>query len=331
MSKPANIYFLKLSGFFLLFFALQSCTAKSGSWKNEQIKAGKRKDLHQLSDQVFTALKANDLGQVKLFMSKELIENTYTPRQVELISNSLSVNKYNLLDEYYAVNKYIDADTIKAAGICINSYDLYYPGTAREMYIAFFIPATGNNKFIISTIYAKYNYGWKLSDLDLAPFTINGKTAPELFKLAKEEYSKKYLIDAVNTMALATSCASPTSVWHYPDEGDIREFYSKVLNEANEKYKFPFVLSGVSTRPMIIKVYNETSNDGWYPMVYYMTHISLKDTNAIKMENIEVKKEIGKMMPGIDKDNKYVFYDAFNERPTGKKAVDHFDMVDKLK
>lgn len=331
MLKPINRYFLKLSGFLLLVFALQSCTEKSGSWKNEKIKAGKRQDLHKLSDQVFTALKANDLGQVKLFMSKELIENTYTPRQVELISNSLSDYGYNLLDEYYVVNKYIDADTINAGGNGINSYDLYYPGTAREMYIAFFIQATGNNKSIISTIYAKYNYGWKLSDLDMAPFTINDKTAPELFKLAKEEYDKKYLIDAVNTMALASSCVSPTSIWHYPDEGDIREFYSKILNEANEKYKFPFVLSGVSTRPMIIKVYNETNDYGSYPMVYYMSHISLKDTNAIRKENIEVKKEIGKVMPGIDKDNKYVFYDAFNERPTGKKAVDHFDMVDKLK
>jgi len=63
------------------------------------------------------------------------------------------------------------------------------------MYLSFFIPRTGDNKYMISVIYAKYDYGWKISKLDLAPYTINGKTAPELYNLAKEKSGKNYLID----------------------------------------------------------------------------------------------------------------------------------------
>ena len=186
--KPTTFYPFTLFCLLLLAFVLPGCTPKSGAWKNEQIDPGKREDFHELNDKVFSAAKANDLIRAKLFMSKELIENTYTRRSVEIAGNHLNDNNYKLLDEYYVVNKYKDADTIKLNKRGINSYSLTYPGTAREMYIAFYVPTHGDKKYMITTIYAKYDYGWKLNDLDLNPYTINGKTAPELYKLAKEQY-----------------------------------------------------------------------------------------------------------------------------------------------
>jgi len=59
---PVKPYSLKLSGYFLLLiFALQSCQDKPGTWKNDQINAGKRQDFHDLSKQAFFDLKANNL------------------------------------------------------------------------------------------------------------------------------------------------------------------------------------------------------------------------------------------------------------------------------
>ena len=327
--KPINTYLIKLTGLLLLVIVLQGCMEQPGTWKNDQIKAGKRDDFHELNGQVFKAIKVNDLVAAKLFMSKEMIDNTYTRRSVELVSNGLNDNKYSLLDEYYVVNKWLDNDTINAKSSGINSYDLYYPGTTREMYIAFYVSANSINRFIISTVYAKYNYGWKLSDLDIAPYTINGKTAPELYKLAKEEYNKKYLIAAVNNAALALTCVKPISIWQYPDEGEISDFNSKIINEANQKYKFPFTLNQLPAKPMILKVYNQKSDNGYFPMIYYMTHININDTTAVKLENTQVKKILYKEMPGIEKDTKYVFYEAFNKFPNSSESVDRFDMVDK--
>jgi hypothetical protein len=327
--KPITAYQLKLSGILLLLFVLQGCVEKTGLWKNDQIQAGKRDDFHALNDQAVKDLKANDPKHLGLLMSRELIENRSTNRTIELIGNRLTDYKYQLLDEYYVVNKYKDDDTIKSTGTGLNSYSLYYPSAAREMYFAFFIPTTGENKYLITAIYAKYSYGWKLSSLDLAPYTINGKTAPELLKLAKEQYEKKYLIDAENTMTLATTCLRPTSIWQYPDESEISDFYGKVMEEANKKYKFPFSLTVLPLQPKILNVYNKTTNEGTFPIIYYMTHISLKDTNAVKAENALIKKELSRMLPGIDKYGKYVFYDAFNKWPSGTETVDHFDMIDR--
>ena len=82
------------------------------------------------------------------------------------------------MDEYYVINKYKDADTIDSAVPGINGYALKYPGTTQEMYLAFFIPQESNNKYMISFTYAKFDYGWKISDLEVAPYTINGKNRP---------------------------------------------------------------------------------------------------------------------------------------------------------
>jgi hypothetical protein len=321
---------LKLIIFLSVTFAMESCIENAGTWKNGQINAGKREDLHKINDEALGYLKANDPKDLKSLLCKELKDDNHTDRLVELISNRLTDDKYSLLDEYYVINNYKDQDTIPAKGNEINGYRLSYPGTTREMYIAFFIPKSSKNKYMLNIIYAKYNYGWKISNMNLGPYTINGKTAPELFKLAKENYNHKYLIDALNNTALAFTCARPSDIWQYPDEAELHDFYVKLLNEVNRQYKFPFVLNAVSTKPMIIRVYNQTNSDGAYPMVYYLTRIKLNDMLALKKENEQIKKVIGKIMPGIDKNKEYIFYSAFNHRPTGNATVDHYDMTEKL-
>jgi hypothetical protein len=65
-------------------------------------------------------------------------------------------------------------------------------------------------------------------------------------------------------------------------------------------------------------------------MIHYLTTIPLKDTVALKKENAQIRKIIGKIMPGIDKDKKYVLYSAFKEKPVSTREVDRFEMTDKL-
>jgi hypothetical protein len=47
-------------------------------------------------------------------------------------------------------------------------------------------------------------------------------------------------------------------------------------------------------------------------------------------ENDQVKKLIGRAMPGVDIDKKYILYSVFNEKPNGVKTVDHYDVNEKL-
>jgi hypothetical protein len=322
---------IKLFSFLLLVVALQSClNNKPGIWKNDEISSGKRSDFNDLNKQLFASLKANDNKQLGFIESQELLADNYMNRQVDLISNSLKTENYKLLDEYYVVNRYKTFDTIDAVPKGVNARKLIYNGIAREMYIAFFVNETAKDKWLITATYSKYNYGWKLSDLDFAMYTINGKTAPELFEQAKEKYAKNYLVEATNTMQLAGSLLRPSQMWVYDNEKDISEFYARLVNEANAKYKFPIVLEQVPTHPRIFRVFSNEFNNGYYPQINYLSSIKLTDTIALKKENEIVKKEISNIFPGIDKDKGYIVYSIFNEMPSTTKSVDRFNINDKL-
>jgi hypothetical protein len=318
--------------FSALFLAFQSCVITPGQWKNDQISSGKRDDFHQLNATALKYLKANDPKGLKAVLSKDMIE-AGNDREVELISNRLTDNEYKLLDEYYVAHKYQDSsmDTVRVKDGSVNRYALIYPYEAREMYMAYFIPEKSTDKYMLSLVYAKLNYGWKIVKMSLEPYTINGKTAPELFNLAKEQYAKKEIQAAqLNTM-LAVTCFKPGAYWQYPDEIDAGKFYTQVHEEVNLKYQYPLVLSQVSTGPMILRIYNKNTDDGYNgPVVYYMTHFDLKDTTDVKKENLKVTQPVAKLMPGLDDGKKYILYSAFNKKPDGYNSIDHFDMTQKL-
>jgi hypothetical protein len=323
--------FIKSFGFLLIIVALQSCmNDKPGYWKNDQISSGKRSNFHELNNQLLASLKANDLKQLEFIESKELLANSYMPRQVDLMSNGLKKENYILLDEYYLINKYKRLDTIKELSKGVNSHKLLYNGTTREMYLAFFVSETAKNKWMITATYCKFDYGWKLNDIEYNMYTANGKTAPELFEQAKKKYLKNYLVDATNDMQLASSVLRPNEMWIYTNEDDISLFASRLIAEANGKYKFPLVLQQVPTHPRIFRVFNQELNGAYYPQIDYQSSIKLADTDALKKENENVKKAIGEVFPGLDKDRTHILYSIFNEMPSSNKSVDRFDINDKL-
>ncbi len=314
-----------------LVFLIQACSPpKPGTYKNDEISSGKRSDFHNLNTTALKYIKANSLKELQLMMSKEMIDNSGNERQVERMSNRLTDNDYDLVEEYYVVAKHKGDDSVAASGTDVNRHKLKFNVAVQEMYFAFFAPKKSDNKYMISLVYSKLSYGWKITKLGLGEYTANGKTGPELAKLAKEEYDKKYLISAANNMQLALSCLNPSPVWEYADTAATDRFYDQVFKEAGKKNRYPIVLTQLPTRPMVLSV-SMQRNDTWSaPNVWYMTHISIKDTNEVKKENLEVRKQLSKLLPGIDKDNKYVTYTAFNEFPTASKSVDRFEMTDKL-
>jgi hypothetical protein len=333
MTKP-KLSAIRLLAFLLIIFTLPSCEpTQPGSWKNDQISNIDREKFHKLNDELFARLKINDEKKLEDIMSKEFIDNASKNRLIELVSNRVKAADYTVLDEYYTVNQYMDGDTVKTSHTNINSYSVIYQGITHQMYLAFFVPKnkTIANQDMITAVYCKYDYGWKLNILDVRPYLINGKTAPELYQQAKQSYGKNHLIDAFNTASSAIVCARPSKLWKYDKETDFSYFYNIVMEEVKNHYTFPIIIKDVPTHPRIFRIFNQTTPNGDFPMIYYLSSIKLKDSTAIKQENENIKKVIDQTLPGIDQNKKYVLYSAFNERPDGKKTVDHVDMESKLK
>lgn len=318
--------------FLLTVFVLQSCAPPApGIYKNDKISSGDQSRFHDLNNKLFNALKTNDEAQLEFIMSQDFIAGTGRKRQVELASNRFKEGTYTLLDEYYIVNHYIHGDTINANLKGNANYKLYCPGGVKEMYIACFVPKNIPNQYMITAIYCKYDYGWKLNQLDESAYAKNGLNTPQLYEAAKASYAKGYLVNALNTAASAIDCTRPCTIWKYDAETEISGFYNTVLNEVSGRYRIPLAIKDAPTHLEIIRIFNQPTPEGDFPMIYYLTNIKLKDTTAIKKENEVIRKVIDKTIPGLDQENKCVLYAAFNEWPTGIKTVEHFDMKQKLR
>lgn len=326
----------KLKPAIILFAAVltsQSCFWKeSGTWKNENINSSDRADFHQLDGQLLKYLKDDDNEHMKYLEARELLDDGSVEKAVDEISNLFRKSDYKLYDEYYAVNKYKDADTISNHLKGINNYNVMYRGLTHEMYIAFFLPKTKlDNQWMIGAVFSKLNYGWKLVMLDFGMYTVDGKTAPELYEEATEEYNKHYLVNAGNFIQLAHSIKRPVAVWRYAADDSIDASYWRIAAELMAKTKFPAVLNDVPTHPRIFKIFEGEFNDGYYPQVYYQTSINVNDTSAVRKENNQILKALPKAFPGIDKDNQWLLFTAFNKLPNPKESVPRYEMDYRLK
>jgi hypothetical protein len=316
--------------FSILLFQRCASNDQPGYWANGKIAADKRADFHKMNDEVIKELMAKDSKSLESMLSKQLLDNYLVLRKEEIIGNTLNKEHFILTDEYYAVNFYKTEDTIVVKNRGINNYSLRYPGVAREMYFAMFVPKTGPEKDMITLAYAKFSYGWKIYDLYKSPYTNNGKTAPELFDLAYKMLARNYLMDAKTNLDLANNCINPNPFFHYKNEALITAENDVIRQFTYRKYHIPGTVNGVATRPLVISLTTKSTDEGTFPVIYYMTKIKLSDTAAIKKENEQVKRAIGKIVPGIDKDKKYVFYTIFNGYPNMKKMVNRYEITDQL-
>jgi hypothetical protein len=313
-------------------FLTQCCSPpKPGIYANDQIPSSQRSKLHDLNKLLFEGLKANSKKNLGGVFSQEMIDDNSNLKTVEMVSNYNKVAEYSLMDEYYMVNTKKGNDTIRVTDKNVNNHRVIFDRVTPEMYLAFFNQKGTPNQWLVSALYCKLSYGWKLVDLSVNRYTQNGKTAMELCEYAKDRYAKGYLLDAVNAMALSRECMNPYGNWQYPQNQEMDSFYADLLNKANDKYTFPLVISQVSTQPKIFRVGTETRPDGVFPTVYYRSTVKLSDVKGIKKENDAIKKAIGQVLPGIDKDKKYIFFSAFNKLPNSHESVDRFEATDTLK
>jgi hypothetical protein len=300
---------IKLILFALVAIPLQGCIKQPGAWRNDQISGGKRDDFHNLNEHLFNDLRSNDKNDIKFLESKEMLQDPSNLRQIELVGNRVKIADYDIYDEYYIVNKHRNTDTVGNPSAGINSYKMIYNGITHEMYIAMFLPKDKNlpNQEMITAIYAKYDYGWKLTSVNVNTYKINGKTAPELYQFGKEKYDKQHFADARLTLELSLQCTAPNDYWQYQHDTDAGKLFQNAAEATVKQYRFPVIIDGVAGHPQVFRIDNQKNDHGWFPVIYYTTKVNIADTNAVKSENTQIRKAINKLLPGITDDKGLYF------------------------
>lgn len=338
--KPISAFTCILFSALLLIF--QACKPpQPGIYKNNQIPSGTASKLHQINTSLLSALKVNDIEQLELLMSQELIADRERLSTAEHISNHMKDADYSLMAEYYIVKDTTAEGTgkdtpDKHAGVIqerdmgINNFDLQFTAPTGESYIALFTPKSAPQKWLITAVYDKFDYGWKLSELEFNPYAENGRTAPELIEQSKDLLKKKYYLDASDAGSYAKNCLNPATGWKYVNEAGIVKFNDIALDSVKAHYQLPLTIKQLPTQPRLWRVRIERTPEGAFPNLNYISTISLYDTTALKKENAALGKIIGKVINGIDKDNKYIYYTIYNNTPKGVMFTDHYDLKQKL-
>ena len=316
----------------LVIFGLQSCNiGTSETWKDENIDASLKREIETLDNKVIEAIASNNTMLLKKIMSEKLLEKSgkNIGQLIEQVGRVISSKNFNILNQYHVKNSTTGIGNTVLSGISKeNDYIIHYQALNKEIFISIIIPENRLDEFIITNIYGKYPDGWKLNILQFGQYRINGQTAPELYSKAKGEYEKGYLVDAANDIFLSSRVANPANkFWQYQKEDEIKKFYNKVLTEIKSEYSFPLTLEKINTKPQIMNIFPFGMQEGYFPMVEYLTNINLKDTVKTKIENDQIHQSIGKEFKGLDKDKKYIFYKAYNEIPNGKTPVPAYGFV----
>ncbi|NVN95772.1 MAG: hypothetical protein HXX18_10870 [Bacteroidetes bacterium] len=319
----------------IILFGLQSCNVGTyDSVSNEKIDAQIKNEINDLDKIVVKSIFENNPKLIKGIMSDILVKQS-GDKIDDIIhqTNSLVDNKeVRVLDQFYVKNTTKGLSNTVMSGLNgQNDYIIHYKAENKEIFISLIVLKNGLDELLSTNIYGKYKEGWKLNIIHIGEYTLNGMTATELYKKAKEQYENGFLVDAANNMFLSSQVLKPANgYWQYQIEQEMKKFYELMIGKTKDKYQFPITLMKIETKPQILNISPQGMNEGYFPLINYLTKIDLKDTLRTRIENDKIHNLIGTIFKGIDLDKKYIFYKAWNEIPDGKNSKPNYGFVKKL-
>jgi hypothetical protein len=244
------------------------------------------------------------------------------------IQKILKGRDYKIFDEFYVLYPQNDSTIRISAGVNDDEYTFSIKPITKETYISLLVAGDSINEVMLTLIYGNYNGAWKLNMIRGEDYTIGGKNTVSNFYHAEKLRKDGDLVDAINTMGLANNCSTPGGMYFkYKIAGEMIKFNDSLTKEVNEKYHMPYTISMLKTQPQIFNIHYEIMKGILTPMILYQSTINVQDTIALKKESSEINKNIGHEFYGINKNNNYIIYRAYNEKPDGRNNPRYYGFV----
>lgn len=280
---------------------------------------------------------SGDTAGVKTLCSDELVKKADKKIGQLILSTAAAFNarEFEVMDEFYSSHPVnAQADTLSSNRGNANDYLVTYKATTQETYTALLVTKGQIINCLILAIYGKYGDRWKVNVLQVGEFVIDNKTAQDYFRDANRFFDQGQIVDASNAMELTSQLALPAGdFFRYRNEAQMRGFDGKLSETAFKIYNYPLTMKDVSTGPQIYEVIPQVVSDkekqGVFPLIKYVTKIDLDNIAGLKAENDVMQKAISALFLGIDKNNKYILYQAVNATADGMTSVRHYGFVQK--
>lgn len=305
-----------------------------GTWKDDHIDPKIRTEINELNNQIIDGLREGNQEKIFSVFSDKLKEKAKNDQGVKdfiktlMLSakNKISKDKFVVLNEFHQKNTTSGMQTNVFTGLSGNhDYVIGFNSVTPESFITVGYFKVDISQTSIVFIYGKYGNEWKLNIIQVGLLRIMNKDAYDWYEVAKADYEKGYLIDAINDISIANLILIPANeIWHYQKEKEIGDFGQKVFKEGYSKYSFPKSVDYVKTKPQIFRIFPQEMAEGYYPTILYTTTLDLIDSIKLSRECDEIHSRIGEIYNGIDKNKKKIFYRAFKSIPNGTTPVESF-------
>jgi hypothetical protein len=325
---------MKEINFYCLFLitALLGCNG-AAFWKDENIASETKQEINKLNDQIIDGFIQGKQNLVLEVCSEKLKDKSKDDLLglIMQVGNTLDKSHFKIKNQFQIKNTSEGALTQAMSGLSGDKdYIIKYQIESKESFITVGYFESDHSSLAFTTVYEKNGSKWELDILNIGQLTIDNKDAYDWYRIAKNNYDKGYLVDAANDIAILSQILQPAGkYWQYQKEQEMKSFIDRVMAEINNRYKFPLVLDHVSSKPEIFRIAPQPIDEGIFPFVLYTTKIDIGDTASLAKECDNVHERIGNTFPGLDKNNKYIFYRAYNKVPRDGDTTRYFGMIRK--
>lgn len=293
-------------------------------------------EADRLNRQLVQALRRGDINGVKAMCSDSLLKSTGSNLD-SLVLKAATIFADTAFTVLYANNIKHDVqkkiDSLRVFEGSDSAFVMNLPVFTPHQYISLLLLHNRvGSGFLVTSLYAYNGSAWTLGVLKAGPYSLAGRHAPVWFAEAKRRAAKGWIMDAVNYSSLAVQCLQPAGrMLQYDSEAEITAAYSRWMKELSQQYVLPYTLGNIRSNPAVFRIYPEISPEGFYPMVHYLSSISLSDSASIRLEYQQVRMEVARLFPGLNQDKEYIFFRVFNRIPEPGKESDYIAFVDRLK
>jgi len=318
----------------LIISFLSTCTPhSSNTWKNDNINDEFREYMEAMNSSVVEFLYYNDMDQLKGMCSEAMlnaVDDNLFDDQFSRLHEYMKAESHSIVDQFHSVNTQKNITNLYME----DKYLFKFKSTNKETYTSILeVEAIHNHNFLIGITYGFYEESddFKIDMLYIGRYKSNGKTAIDYFEISQRQYEKGHLINAANSLNIAENMLKPLDIfWTYRNEPKIKFFRKQVLEEINNQYNLPKVITEVSSSPSIVGIESDFYRDEVVTIINYLTKIDIADTVRLKKEYLDINEEVEELFKGITKETKYIVYRPIDEIPDGTKTVNYYSFIHEL-
>lgn|GEM_PF-2147128 len=297
-----------------------SCTFNTGNIdQGKKIDLNTKKEIDNLNGVVVSSIINNQPGVLISIASDSFIAVTKKSSLISFLqqtSRLVDSSTLKTIDQFDLVNSTDNATMIANGQLSgKHDYSIVFTSLTKEAAITVAEFKNGTSTMALTTIYGKYNDGWKLNYLMVKPLRYLNMDAVDWYEQSRLNYEAGDLVDAYGKLLLGTELSKPSgNNWSYLIKSEVESFGDSLQKAVTNSFTFPINQSTGPTNVSIFHVQPHVLPEGYAPCVYFVSTISQSDTLSLSKECDRLNGSIGDIFKGIDK-NKTIIYLAYHQVP----------------